>query len=175
MSYCSGNIIDRKSEPVMRESGDDEVGHGGHGLRLGDPRVGGIGGGLRRGDRLVHLPGERGTVGRVLGQQVVQDGGPGSGLAHDHDRTGDRPVGHLGVLPTPVQDPEPGGQVVDHLGLDDGPAQVVQTCRSVEAVEQADEALLPGVLAEVAAAGGRHGGLHHGIGIESFCGHVRPP
>ena len=112
------------------EAGDEEVGHGGDGLGLLDPRVGVVGGGLRRGHGAVDLPGERGPVGRVLGQQVVQDGGAGPGLADDHDRARRRALGHLGMGGAPVEDLHPVAEVADHLRLDDGPAQVVEPGRA---------------------------------------------
>ncbi len=103
------------------EAGDYQIGHGGDGIGLIDPGVGLVGGGLRWWARPVHLPGQRCPVGWILGQQVVEDGRTGSGLAQDDDGPDDPALGHLGVGRSPGQYVHPGAEVGSHLGFDDGP------------------------------------------------------
>ena len=74
------------------EAGDERVGQGQGGIDLGDAWIGVVGGGLRRRQRSIDLPGERGPQRAIEGQQVVEDGGAGAGLAHDDDGlVGSRP------------------------------------------------------------------------------------
>src|SRR6185437_9151563 len=90
-----------------QEAGHDLFGHVDAGLYLGDARIVVVRLGLRDRTGLVDLPGERGAQLRILGEQVVEDRGPGPRLTDDEDRRRDRLVGNLGILLAPSDYAEP--------------------------------------------------------------------
>ena len=91
----------------LQEARDDQLGGLQGGLGLGDPRITVVGLGLRWGTRVVDLPRQRRPQVGVLGQQVVEDGGAGAGLADDDDGLCDRAVGHRGVRGAVRDDVQP--------------------------------------------------------------------
>ena len=91
--------------PAGHRLGHDQLGAG-----QGDAGVGGpdIGFGIGRGNRAQKLPALGGSVGGVLGQHAVHDGGAGAGRADHKDGLVDGLVEGAGV----------GGQIVVYLDAD---------------------------------------------------------
>jgi hypothetical protein len=94
-------------------------------LDLGDSRVARMARALGRRMRTIDLPGEWHAIGRVEGEQLVQDGRARTSLAADEDRSRDRLLSDLGMPRVPV----------DHVQA------VLETSRQVAACDHpADQA-----------------------------------
>ena len=135
-----------------------------------------IGLGLRDGTGRVDLPGQRRAQLGILGEQVVEDRGPGAGLADDEDRRGDRLGGDVGMLFAPGDHLEPVLQGADDVEVGD----LHPDRRQPRLVDQpvGDPSIQPGlpaVVAEVVAAGLLAGGGDQGFGVEPLLQrHARP-
>ena len=138
------------------EPGHQRFGHVDGGLHLSDPRIGFVGLGLRGRNRTVDLPGERGPQRRVLGQEVIEDGGAGAGLTDDDQGPVDGAGGNLRVVASPGVDGQPGGEVVRSRSRR-SPRPGRSAGLPAQRVEEDVEALLPGGATEVVLAGGGDG------------------
>ena len=101
----------------------------------------------------------------------MEDRGAGAGLADDDDRRHDVGVGDLGVLLAPLDDPEPGREVVDDLAGGDLLAELVQPGLVAQRVDELLEPGLPGGFAEVVEAGAFERERDESVGIEREVGH----
>jgi hypothetical protein len=70
---------------------------------------------LRRGAGVIHLPGERRAMGRVLGEQPVEQGGAGAGKPKYEEGLVDLLLRHLGVARAVVLQRESVAEQLQHL------------------------------------------------------------
>ena len=108
---------------------------------LGDPRIAIVRGAPRGGRRVEHLPGLRHAIGRILGQQPVQQRGSAARHARDEDRPGDVLGGDSRIATAVLLDAEAIRQHADDVLPHHDTPQQVETGLGLQRVDQSMQAL----------------------------------
>ena len=105
-----------------------------------DARIAVIGRGFSGRTGIVDLPGERGTVPRILGEQPVEQGRPGPGQPHDEERPLDLLPGDRVIAVAIVGESQAMGEELEHLPAREIAAKKVQAGVFFEGLEELREA-----------------------------------